>query len=174
MISSCKFKVHDLVTIPNRPFGLYEVIKQLPSKGDKTRYRVRSARERNDCLVYESEIEKLDEVLNELLDLAAVRKTDDVTRNDLLLRLCDARNAFYQEGRKVPKDIENLKKSIEKTMVLLKKMSKHNAAFGYQVHEIGAGIVDVSQMPLLIPKTLKVTPLVPLHRGFDRLNLHSK
>ena len=80
-----KFVAGDSVTTENKPFDFYEVINQLSTSGGEPKYRVRRGaapsnrpvRESEIVQVRESEIVKLDDRLDELLDAAQIkRKTE--------------------------------------------------------------------------------------------------
>jgi hypothetical protein len=159
IMSSHKFKVGDSVTIRNEPFNLYEVTQQLPGSGDQPGYCIgiglSKSRER---AFRESEIAKLDKILNQLLDAAGVRR-NDTTRSDLLIALCYARNAMASEHAVPAHLLKDLARSIENTSLLLKKALKYNTSIGQQMHKDGGGVVAAIPMSGLGKHVL--SPAIP-------------
>jgi hypothetical protein len=90
----------------------------------------------------------LKERLDKLLGLASAEK-NDITRADLLLAWCRAENA---ESRKLaPKsDLEN---RISEVIKLLSDLHKYLGSehISIQAHQIGAGIIDISPLPNVLP-----------------------
>ena len=144
-----KFAAGDSVTMENKPFDFYEVISQLSTSGGELMYRVRGGSAPRNRSVRESEIVKLDDRLDDLLDAAQIKRKTRTIRDDLLLILSYGRLALYQhQQRTVPAaHLTKLEKSIEKTNSLLAEYSqKYNTAIGEQLHRDGDGVVYVQQV----------------------------
>src|SRR5262249_13867245 len=141
--------VGDSVTIGNEPFNLYEVTERLPGSGDQCRYclglGLAKWRKR---VVLESEIAKVDDILNELLDAAGVQKGIK-TKSDLLIALTYAQNAMASEHEVPAKLLKDLARSVENTSSCLKKAQKYSISIGQQMHKDGAGVVAVMSIPEL-------------------------
>jgi hypothetical protein len=180
-----KFKVGDEVIRTDRPFELREIITQLPvTDAGERQYRIgpppmrsrdgtvikapAQAKQRN---VGENQLMKLEELLDELLD-----RLDDVkaTGNDLLAALWRARIDYYQLTKNLPppKLVGHLEKSIETTWKLLAELTTKYGIPNNALCKIGAGIVDVSPLPVEIPElipfeiqTLKTFQLGPPFEG---------
>ena len=69
-----KFAAGDSVTVQNEPFDFYEVIGQLSTSGGELRYCVKRGSAPRERSVRESEIVKLADRLDELLDAAQVKR----------------------------------------------------------------------------------------------------
>jgi hypothetical protein len=162
-LKNTAFKVGDEVVCTGRPFGLHEIIKQLPGSGER-QYRIgpppirsqdgkviKASEERKQRDVGENELMRLDEALDELLKLLsdAKSKKDGATRTDLLAALCCARVAYDERTKKpLPADtVRQLKESIRTTRRLLAKAGITSTV----LCKIGGGIIDVSPLPVEIP-----------------------
>jgi hypothetical protein len=109
---------------------------------------------------YEAKLREVDdEVLDDLLYCAEVERSRQ-TRADLQLALIYAQNAMASEQILPAALLKKLALSIEQTSGLLAESQKYNTTIGYQLHTIGAGVVDAS--PLQISKTFKAVPLVQI------------
>jgi hypothetical protein len=171
-----KFKVGDEVIRTNQPFELREIIKQLPAiNAGECQYRIGPLRKPDGTTVSggqrdvrENELMRLDEVLDELLDLAEAKR-DGATKNALLAALCCARIDYDRSTKKLPpaKDVRKLRKSVVTTRNLLAKLTEYDIPREIEFHtcEIGAGVVDVLSLPFKVPETFKVFQLSPRFEG---------
>jgi len=162
------FRVGDEVVCAGRSFELWEIIKQFSSIDGERRYcissplirssdgTVETAASGKQRDVRESELKRLDEVLDGLLDDAKARK-GNATRNALLAALSCAQNDYRQLTKKLPpaKLVASLEKSIAKTRELLAVLTKYGIPTEIERHvcKIGAGVVDVLPLPFETPKT---------------------
>jgi hypothetical protein len=164
-----KFKVGDEVIRTNRPFELQEIIKQLSvSDVGERQYRIGPPpmRSRDGTVIEapaqgkqgnvgENQLMKLKEVLDDLLDEAKVER-GGATRNALLAALWRARIEYDQLTKKLPPPafVGRLEKSIETTGERLAELTTKYGIPDNLLCKIGAGIVDVSPLPVEIPELI--------------------
>jgi hypothetical protein len=193
-----KFKVGDEVVRTDRPFELREIIKQPPvTDAGERQYRIgpppmrsrdgtvikapAQAEQRN---VGESQLMKLEEVLDELVEWMddAKAKRGEATRNALLVTLWRARIDYDQLTKKLPspKLVGRLEKSIKTTGKRFAELTTKYGIPNNLLCRIGAGIVDVSPLPVEIPglipfeaQTLKTFQFAPPFEGTAIVNIQN-
>ena len=151
---SPRFSVGDEVVILGKPFESWRVSELLEGGGDRHLCCVKAgpgplpgeSDTRIERVVAEKELIKLKDALANLLDLAKVPAKNDLTRADLLLALSRAKN-----GRDLVAPsalIGKLQKIISDIVRLLPRLQEYRGAepIGYQMHQIGAGIIDLSPL----------------------------
>jgi len=139
-MTSYKIKVNEAWTLAEGPFELWRIN---PKIGEKER-------------VEKSEIAALKDRLDELLRWANAKRNDE-TRRDLLIALSLA--GYGQSRKAVPKNKrlkrgfeKQLENSISKVVGLLADLPRHiGSEISIQIHQMGAGIIDASPLPLTPP-----------------------
>jgi hypothetical protein len=134
---SYKIKANNAWALAKGPFELWRISRKT---GEKER-------------VEKSEIAALKDRLDELLYWANAKKTDQ-TRKDLFIALSLAgygapKNKVGLLKRGFEKQLE---RSISKVVGLLAELPRHiSSEISIQIHQMGAGIIDASPLPLTPP-----------------------